>query len=149
MTGMEPFLMAAGTGLTVVNSMQQASAAKQQGAAQAELLRRDATRKMQLAEQEAKDIARQWSALTGTRFAEHGGSGAAFSGTFSDVNREIAGEAEFQRQKILSGGADAAAKANLQARFAELKGRATARDKQFRAGAQLFKGAAATGLFGD
>ena len=147
MTGTEA-LIALGTGLNVVSTIQQGSAAAAQGATQAELLRRDAKRTGDIARRDASEFARKTSRMLATRRAEGGVSGVGRTGTVLDVDQNIVAESEFQRLKILSGGADAAQKKELEAKFAEMAGINKRRTSRLRAGSQIFKGAAATGVFG-
>jgi hypothetical protein len=141
-------LMLIGSGLSAATSLQQGAAAKQQGAMQGELLRRDAVRTKQIGERDSAEFARSMSRLMGTRRAEGGATGVERSGTVLDVDQNVIAEGEFQRQKILSGATAAAQKQELQATFAEMAGINKQRNSRLRAGSQIFTGAAESGAFG-
>jgi len=141
-------LQSAGAGFSALSSISAGRSAALGSDLQAELFRRDALRREQIAALNADEFARQ-ERRRQARFRNLfiGGSGAEPSGTFTKVSQDAAAEAEFQRLKILSGGEAESTNLLSRAIFSEATGRAKQRQSRARAGSILLRGAGQ--LFGN
>lgn len=134
------------------------SASSQIGASQAQakaersrsdILKQDAARRAQIAQQDAQAFRRDQSRLQARQRVGYGASGVkVFEGTPLGVQTDTAREGEFQAQRILVGGLTEAAGLDTQASLLKRQARTTSTAGLIQGGSTLLSGFARAGSFG-
>ena len=135
-------IAALGAVVSAVGAVQQGKAQKQQADLQARLLEQQAERERQLAERDAGEFARDQRRLQGRQRLQLAATNLEIGeGTPISIAENTAAEIEFQRQRILGGGAAAATRLTSQAALTRSAGSAARRAGFVRGGARLLQGA--------
>ena len=122
-TAAAPILTVGGGLLAAKGALDAGKSADRRGNQQAALFEREARERREKGKLDAGDFRRRVSLAKADRRAELGASGAAFKGTVSEVDRDIAAEEEIQIARILSGASKSAATKEQEAGFARAVGR--------------------------
>jgi len=131
----------ASAAISAVGAIQQGNAANSAAKFEADQLRQQAERDRAIAAQDADDFADNESRNRARFRALLAGSGATLEGTPLAVLSDLAGEAEFQRRRIMAAGETAANRAEGQAALRRFEGRNAQRAGFTRAGATLLTAA--------
>ena len=118
-----PAITVAGGLIAAKGALDAGKSADRRGNQQAALFEREARERREKGKLDAGDFRRRTSLAKADRRAELGASGAAFSGSVSEVDRDIAAEEEIQIARILSGASKSAATKEQEAGFARAVGR--------------------------
>ena len=132
-----PVVTVAGSLIAAKGALDAGKSADRRGNQQAALFEREARERREKGKLDAGDFRRRTSLAKADRRAELGGSGAAFSGSVSEVDRDIAAEEEIQIARILSGASKGAATKELEASFSRAVGSDARRGSRIRAGSHL------------
>lgn len=139
--GTKQALSLASAAISAFGAIQQGAAANRAAKFESAQLRIQADRDRQIAEQDAQDFDDNESRRRATARARIAGSGVTFEGTPLAVLSDLAGEAQFNKLRILSGGETSVIRAENQAANRRVEGRSAQRSGFFRAGASLLTGA--------
>lgn len=143
--GAKQALTLGATALQAFSAIQQGRQVAQNAAFDAQQLEQQAQRDREISAQEADEFERDESRRRATARALSAGSGVTMEGSPLAVLGDLAGEAEFQRRRILAGGEQAATRAENQALVRRAQGRNARRGSFLRAGSSLLTGAGAFG----
>ena len=139
--GQKSALSLGAAAISAVGAIQQGQAARQSADFEAAQLRQNAIREREIAAQEAQDFENDEARRRATLRARVAGSGTTLEGTPLAVLSDLAGEAEFQRRRILAGGETRAGALETSASVRQLEGRNAQRAGFFKAGGSLLTGA--------
>lgn len=126
--------------LSALGAIRQGIAAQQAADFDAEQLRLQAERDRQIFRQQSEDLADREARKRATLRARAAGSGITLEGTPLAVLSDLAGEAEFQRLRVLAAGETAANRAEGQASLRRFQGRQARTSGFAKAGTTLLTG---------